>query len=234
VSNEEDGTKRRILDAAGAIFAEHGFERATIREISAAAKVNLAAVNYHFGDKERLYAAVIRDAHETAASQVPLPNWNGETSPEQKLRDFIRMMLQRMLVVQRLPWQSRLMMREFIQPTGACQGLVEEYVRPHFRILLGILGELLPTEAPQHRRYQIAFSVVGQCVFYKMNAPVIEMLLPEEERATYFSAEQLAEHIADFTLAALCHGSALGQRRNGKPAACDREIQSGDQARRER
>jgi len=52
-------TKDRILDAAEGLFMEHGFEATSLRAITAAAAVNLAAVNYHFGSKEELFQAVL-------------------------------------------------------------------------------------------------------------------------------------------------------------------------------
>jgi AcrR family transcriptional regulator len=52
-------TKARILDAAEALFMEHGFEATSLRLITAAAGVNLAAVNYHFGSKEELFQSVL-------------------------------------------------------------------------------------------------------------------------------------------------------------------------------
>ena len=58
--------------AAGGVFASRGFRDATIREICQAAGANIAAVNYHFGDKEALYLEVIRHAHACAKSRFPL------------------------------------------------------------------------------------------------------------------------------------------------------------------
>src|SRR6476659_7818141 len=52
-------TKARILDAAEMLFMEHGFEATSLRAITAAAAVNLAAVNYHFGSKEELFQSVL-------------------------------------------------------------------------------------------------------------------------------------------------------------------------------
>src|SRR6186713_3641482 len=52
-------TKERILDAAEALFMEHGYEATSLRSLTAAAGVNLAAVNYHFGSKEVLFQAVL-------------------------------------------------------------------------------------------------------------------------------------------------------------------------------
>jgi len=52
-------TKHRILDTAESLFMEHGFEATSLRSITAAAQVNLAAVNYHFGSKEELFQSVL-------------------------------------------------------------------------------------------------------------------------------------------------------------------------------
>lgn len=52
-------TKNRILDAAEALFMEHGFEATSLRQITALAEVNLAAVSYHFGSKEELFESVL-------------------------------------------------------------------------------------------------------------------------------------------------------------------------------
>src|SRR5258708_33735099 len=52
-------TKTRILDAAESLFMEHGFEATSLRSLTTAASVNLAAVNYHFGTKEDLFQAVL-------------------------------------------------------------------------------------------------------------------------------------------------------------------------------
>jgi AcrR family transcriptional regulator len=57
---KQKDTRQRILDAAEELFMQHGFEGTSMRMVTGAAEVNLAAVNYHFGSKEELMQAVLR------------------------------------------------------------------------------------------------------------------------------------------------------------------------------
>ena len=65
-------TRQRLLEAAGEVFAERGFRAATVRVICQRAKANIAAVNYYFGDKERLYTAVLQYAFGCALERYPV------------------------------------------------------------------------------------------------------------------------------------------------------------------
>ena len=201
MSNEP--SRERILSAAGPVFAEKGFESATIREICAAAEVNVAAVNYYFGDKQRLYLETVRLASGARIEQIAPPERLASTPAEIHLYDHVRTLLERMLGSEQVPWQVKLLMREVLQPTEACRELVEEHFRPRFEYLQGLLDNWLPPEVPTYRRRQIALSVVGQCVHYRMAGEVIALLTPEEDRRQYHSLDQLAFHITTLTLASL-------------------------------
>lgn len=200
----EEDTRTRILYAAGEAFAERGFEATTVRQICQKAGVNLASINYHFGDKERLYSETLRFAHQLKTEQFLLPEWSPDTPPETKLRDFVRTILARMLAAHSLPWQDQLLMREMLRPSGSCRDLIRESIRPQFDQLLAILDELLlPEKAPPAKRFQLGFSIIGQCLFYRFHQPVIEMLVPKADLDLHFHREQLAEHISNVVLAAV-------------------------------
>ncbi len=132
-----------------------------------------------------------------------MPDWPPATPPETKFRDYIHTMMKRMVEVKTAPWQHQLLMREMQQPTAACRELVEGYFRSEFQVLLGILDEMLPPNTPEHKRHQVGFSVVGQCVHYKVAHHVIAMLIDEDELKEHYGSQQIAEHITEMCLAAL-------------------------------
>jgi AcrR family transcriptional regulator len=196
-----ENPRERLLEAAGEIFAEKGFKGATVREIIDRAGVNIAAVNYYFRDKERLYIESVKHAACGEADE-PRLEWPLGTPPAVKLRDLIRFQLLKFLDPGRPPWLARLIMRELTQPSGACAELVREYIEPRSKILLGILRELLPPGTPQRKLFMTAFSVVGQCHFYCSHKPIIRLLIGEDEYQR-LDVAALAEHISQFTLRAL-------------------------------
>ncbi len=203
---ESDTTRERIAIAAGEIFAERGFDGTTIRDICQRAGANVAAVNYYFGDKQRLYVEAVVQAHHWRMEQFPLPPWSEDTRAETKLADFIITFIRRVRTGPDGTWHSKLMMREMANPTAACAELVQSSIRPQFEILLKILRELLPVEATNDELRLTAFSIVGQCLFYHFADPVIRNLLSAGEYAA-LDIERLARHITDFSLASIDRAS---------------------------
>lgn len=199
---ELDTTRERILDAAGELFAHRGYESTTVRDICQAADANLAAVNYYFGDKQRLYVEAVVRAHRWRMERVEQPVWSADTTPETKLHDFIRTFLRRVLTGPDDTWHTRLIMREIANPTAACAELVQSSIRPQFEILLAILRELLPEGVDVERLHLTAFSIVGQSLFYHFADPVVRNLLSAEQYGA-LGIETLAQHIAQFSLGAL-------------------------------
>lgn len=203
--------KTRILEVAEEIFAEKGFIAATIREIVDRAGVNIAAVNYYFGDKERLYNEAVKFAHECSAKHAPMDEFPGGMPPVEKLTLFIREMTTRMTSPAR-PSSLRLMMRELSFPTAAGKEVVRDYIRPMALRLRGIVEELLPG-IPEADCLMIGFSVIGQVLYYRQNRAVSELLFGKEQ-IDVLSTGQITEHVTRFTLAALGHAPPL---RGGSP-----------------
>ena len=137
MAHAADDTPRRLLEAAGEVFAAKGFQAATVREICRRAGANLAAVNYHFGDKHQLYIEAVKHA-QCCGEEDPLPQWPPDTPPAAKLRGYVHRMLARFLDDRRPAWHAQLMAREMAEPTEACVALVDSYIRPSYELLDGI------------------------------------------------------------------------------------------------
>jgi AcrR family transcriptional regulator len=197
-----DDTRERLLEAAGQVFAREGFKGGSVRQITELAGANIAAVNYYFGDKERLYVEAVKAGCDAQSVRFPFPHWPPGTPARTRLVDFIHTMVRRLLDPASPPWKRQLMLRELAQPTPACAELVRDTIRPVADLLMGIVAELLPG-VPERRRVLIAFSIIGQCLYYRVAAPVIGHLLGETESARAFDPPLLAEHITRFSLAAL-------------------------------
>jgi len=199
-------TEIRLLDAAGEVFADRGFREATVREICAKAGANIAAVNYHFGDKERLYHAVIAHAGTLAIAKYPPSGKVPSHAPvEERLHAYIAMFLERLLDESggRPAWHGRLMAREMIEPTGALDEIVKRFIEPQHLRLREMLQELATRAGhplcAQSLRW-CACSVVGQCLFYKHCRPVVERLMPEQDFGPG-ERSAIAAHITRFCIA---------------------------------
>jgi TetR/AcrR family transcriptional regulator, regulator of cefoperazone and chloramphenicol sensitivity len=196
-------TKSRLLEAAGQVFADVGFKTATIREICQRASANVAAVNYHFGDKEGLYRAVLDYSAKCALEKYPIGGGDHPSlSAREKLPLFVRTYLRRLLDEGRPAWHGMLIAREMIEPTQALSVLADTFARPQYQRLSGMLAELLgPGAVPEDIR-RCAASVVGQCLFYKHCRPMINILMPEQGYDEA-SISVLARHITEFSLGAI-------------------------------
>jgi AcrR family transcriptional regulator len=201
-SSAEDQTRARLLEAAGEVFAEHGYQAATVREICSRAEANVAAVNYHFRDKMGLYVAVLQNSIEARAleevrqaAEIP--------SPEEALRQRVHLILRLIYGKgERGAWHVRIMAHEMAQPTEALDLVVERVIGPNYAAMRQIVARLLGTHPDDDTTRLCAHSVIGQVVHYAHARPVIARLWPDL-RLTKERMEQIAAHIAEFSLHAI-------------------------------
>lgn len=197
-----DDTRTKLLEAAGQIFAEKGYETATVREICRGADVqNIAAINYYFGDKENLYREAVKVAFKGHGPVLARPTFPEGTPTAVKLRKFVEAFASELIGERREPWHFHLMSRELAQPTEGCLAFVREFARPHFEVLTAILREVRP-DADHETLNLTALSIVGQVIHHRCARTIIAQLVGDEECARY-TAERVGRHIADFSLAAL-------------------------------
>ncbi len=199
-------TRHRLVEAGGEVFAEKGFKDATVRDICQRAGANVAAINYHFRDKQSLYAAAIQYAHSCAKRYDGDMATPPKTSVDLRLRAFVRAMLMGMMEDGKPAWHGKLIAREMAEPTGVLSQIVMQTVRPRFLILSGIVRDVLGPGASDAEIRRCARSIVGQVLFYHFAKPMLVHAFPDE-RFDASAVDGLVEHIVTFSLHAL-HGIA--------------------------
>ena len=196
-------TRKRVLEAAGEVFAAQGYEKATIREIVDRARANLNAVNYYFGDKRGLYVALFEQAHEKISGRDREAfAQSRDLPPEQRLRAMIAHILHGFILTKRAPWEARLMLREMVEPTGVLDMMIERFIRPRFEELAGIVRALAPRGIEPLAVQLCAESILGQCAHIAHRRIVVSQLIPEVDY-TPAGVERLTAHITTFSLAAV-------------------------------
>lgn len=200
---ETRDTKERILEAAGEVFVAHGFQSATVREICRKAGVNVAAINYHFRDKEGLYLATLRYCREISFKKYPVyPDVKESEPPEERLRSFINSFVFRVLEEGKASRFAKLVAKEYVQPTNALDVLVKETMRPAFTRLFAIVRQLAGKGADDETVRYCYMSIIGQFLFFLYARPVMKRLFKKAS----FRAEEIAaiaEHITLFSLSAI-------------------------------
>lgn len=207
VRKDGRNTRERLLEAASKIFAEKGYHDATVGEICSAARTNVAAINYHFGSKEQLYAEVWRFAFDLANEAYPPEGGLGPEAPaEERLRGTIHSLVGKTVDPGRLGHVGKLLLREMVHPTEVLQQVKRDALHPLHERTHRLIQELL---GPKASRRQVVFcemSIIHQCIatgicLYRGQMPPgmqAELDLPGEELV-----EVITKHIAEFSLGGL-------------------------------
>ena len=221
-------TKDSILNAAERLFAERGYEATSLRAITTAAGVNLAAVHYHFGNKEGLLDAVV-ERRAMAMNQERLRELDelartvrgGTLQVEDILRAFLLPGLR--TFEREEPETLDLLMRLNARIGSEPPETVEELVRKHFGAVMKRFVEALQRALPELRpavvqdRFRFAIGTLSHVFSGTFDLDVIP-----GHPASDTSDEEKIQHLIVFLAAGLrASGTSLGAL-DASPAACSR------------
>lgn len=199
----ELATRQRLLEVACDLFIEQGYKTAKIRDIASRANANLAAINYHFGSKEKLYIAVIEYiASQVFAERAQSVVAHAGDSPAEQLKQYIRLFLQRLLENTNQARWGKLIARETVEPTAAFDMVVKKFILPSHRDLKKIIQAILGKTTEDESVRRGAMSVIGQCLYYQTARHAVCNLDPGFQFAQE-NIQRLAEYITAFSLAGL-------------------------------
>ena len=165
----ESGSKRKLLDAAEQLFADHGFEAVSVRDITQLAKTNVAAVNYHFGSRDALLGMVMTrymvpiNEERLARLEAVERKYPGKSAPIEEIIDaFVRPLVTQVR-------KSELSERLFYKLTGrifAQQGdgmppQIEDQLRQIIERFTRSFAKALPTVTTEELAWRIHFLAGG-------------------------------------------------------------------------
>jgi len=202
MSGHDLETRERLLRTAARMFADRGFKRVTVRDICRRARANVAAVNYHFGNKLGLYREVLQVAIDALRSTTDAAR-EGATgcTADEKLRRFVHVYLRKLLAVRRDDWIHRIINREIADPTPALDALVDQGMRPRIEYLSGVVAELVGCPPDDPRVMRCVVSIQSQSVAYLPNPLAARLGL--KANLTPPEIDEVAQHIVEFSLAGI-------------------------------
>ncbi|KHK91539.1 TetR/AcrR family transcriptional regulator [Novosphingobium malaysiense] len=194
-----DATRARIVEAAGQLFGQQGFAETTSKAIAARAGVDLASINYHFGTRDGLYAAVLAEAHRRLVSLAELETIVRADAPaETRLRQIIELIVSR--AVGKRGWNAHVLARELLSPSSHLDVLFTEEMPPKFRMVAGLLSEItgIPVGDPSLVRCLISVGAPCAVLFVvgRIPTPLTNQLMQLPEKL-------LVDHLHTFAMGGL-------------------------------
>jgi AcrR family transcriptional regulator len=177
-------TRDRLLHASEQLFATRGFKDVTVRDIARAARANVAAVNYHFGDKQGLYREVLQVAIDAMRETNEAGQRAAEGQPAaEKLRRYLSVFLRRVL-----------------NPEN--DTMIEQALRPRLEFFAAVVAELMGCDPADPRVLRCVGSILAQTIIYVRKNPIAERL-GFVFKPTPENIEFAARHIAEFSVAGI-------------------------------
>ena len=157
--------RTRILDTAESLFGEKGFNGTSIRDITTAANCNLAAVNYHFGGKDKLYFEIfdkrldiLRDVRISSIDNLMRQS---DVTLEDLLRTFANAFIDPLLKDSGGRRFIKIMLREMLDPRLPKQMFLEKTVIPVMTSFTNALIKVCPA-LDSKQAQMVTGSIVGQ------------------------------------------------------------------------
>jgi TetR/AcrR family transcriptional regulator, regulator of cefoperazone and chloramphenicol sensitivity len=197
-------TREQLLEVAGQVFAEKGFDAATGKEICKRAGANAAAVVYHFGGMEALYGEVLLEARNRLVSTEMLAAVvAGDREPKEKLAALIRLLVTKLSGPITESWAARVIGRELLAPSTATSDLIEKELQGRAKIMKSLVSELTGLPPDHAAVARGAIGIIGPCMLLLIaNRRRLERAFPALDLHPE-SAESFAEQMTRFVLGGL-------------------------------
>jgi TetR/AcrR family transcriptional regulator, regulator of cefoperazone and chloramphenicol sensitivity len=203
MNKKDQITRERIINEAEALFAKNGYDAVSVREITTAACCNLSAVNYHFGNKQKLYLQVFRARWVPRAMRVQTYFRESLASRDTLSISVVAHALAEAFLKGPLSdderqRQSQLMTRELIQPTEAFELLAGEVLQPFFKELAETLHPLMPEGLENEDLMLNILSIFAMVIYFNFARVAVSLITGREYDAAF--KDRLVKQIVEFSL----------------------------------
>ena len=163
-------TRQSIIKAAVTLFAEKGFERSSVRDIVTKARVNQAAINYHFKGKDGLYFEILKIAFERMTDNAELDAEKSKPlSREEALRSFVRHQLRPLLFQDETSCYIRMFAWESAHPSKVFRKFIATNSKSYLAAAVDVVRRFLPPNTQQRAALCAAICLMGQCSVFVRN-----------------------------------------------------------------
>lgn len=170
MSRPSDHTRQNIMKAAVVLFAERGYEGASVRAIVSKARVNQAAINYHFKGKDGLYLEVLRVAFEGYTRLDGFdPDRLKDLPREEALRSFLHQQLRPLLARDEMSRYIRIFAWESVRPSKVLRKLITTNAMPFLARATELVRRFLPPRTSDRDALCTAIWLMGQCSVFVRN-----------------------------------------------------------------
>jgi len=215
MSRPAEFTRQAIFKAAVRLFADKGFEATSVRDIVASARVNQAAINYHFRSKDGLYLEILKTAFQKLTEHAGFDPEKLRSLPrEDALRSFVSQQLRPLLFSDEMSRYIRLFAWESAHPTEVFLKFMATHSLSYLTAAVDIAGRFFPPDTEKRVVVCAAICLMGQCSVFVRNRDLFTKE-PFNITSDQSFVDQLTELITQLALGGLLHGSL----RPGVPAA---------------
>ncbi|MDD5722922.1 MAG: CerR family C-terminal domain-containing protein [Syntrophales bacterium] len=204
--NKGTTTRERLLKVAETLFAQKGYDAVSVREITNAAHCNLAAVNYHFGNKKTLYLHMFRERWMSRAQRIRACFGENlahcaDTSPASVIKSLAEALIKGPLTDEERLRHFQLIIREMTKPTEAFEIVVEETMKPSFEGLEQLFRPCLHEGIDEERTLLNVLSIFSMVLYFNFARLPVSKIIGHAYDEPF--KDRLVQHIVQFSLSGM-------------------------------
>jgi TetR/AcrR family transcriptional regulator, regulator of cefoperazone and chloramphenicol sensitivity len=196
---DSEKTRTKLIEAAGQLFAERGFNGVTVRDIAKRSETHLSALNYHFRSKEALYREAILEACKTDSITPKERKQLQKLDPDKALHILVKEAIKQYADQRASRWKSIIIDRECRDPSSVFEEIVETYLKPDIDFIAQMIGRIVEKPPESHAVRFAAIGLIGLLAIHSSYDHFIEAVAPGL-RKVFHKKDWLVRHIVRMVL----------------------------------